>query len=197
MSELLLLSGGIDSICLAAWRRPQLCLTVDYGQKAAEAEIAAASEVCAALALKHKVIRAPIPSLGCGDLVGGAASTASENTEFWPFRNQLLVTLGAMASMIHSCRRIVIGTVKSDSRHKDGTVDFVKRISDLLAMQEGELSLEAPAISLTTDELVQCSKVSASILGWAHSCHTANLACGQCRGCEKHSIAMRRLGWNR
>lgn len=39
---------------------------------------------------------------------------------------------------------------------------------------------------MTTAELVRHSGVPREILAWAHSCHTGNLACGQCRGCVKH-----------
>ena len=33
----LLLSGGMDSIALAFWKRPEIAITIDYGQRAAEA----------------------------------------------------------------------------------------------------------------------------------------------------------------
>ena len=38
------LSGGMDSICLAWWKRPESAITIDYGQLAASAEIAAAAQ---------------------------------------------------------------------------------------------------------------------------------------------------------
>jgi hypothetical protein len=39
LSEVLLLSGGIDSSALAAWRRPTQTLVIDYGQISAPGEI--------------------------------------------------------------------------------------------------------------------------------------------------------------
>ena len=45
MSAVLLLSGGMDSTALAAWKRPSACVTVDYGQQAAAAELKAATLV--------------------------------------------------------------------------------------------------------------------------------------------------------
>jgi len=197
MSELLLLSGGIDSISLAAWRHPKICLTVDYGQRPAKAEIAAASEVCRALGLVHHIIRIPLGEIGCGVLAGALPSTASPNPEFWPFRNQLLITVGAMFAMKHSLARVLIGTVKSDQRHADGRATFVAQMTELLALQEGNIALEAPAIGLTSAQLVEMSTISPAVLGWAHSCHTSNIACGHCPGCNKHSETMQALGWNR
>jgi len=46
MSDLLLLSGGIDSVAIAAWKRPEICLTIDYGQRSARAEIRSSMQVC-------------------------------------------------------------------------------------------------------------------------------------------------------
>ena len=89
---------------------------------------------------------------------------------------------------------LLIATVKSDSNYRDGTVDFIQAISSLLALQEGGLQVSAPAIDLTTAELVRQSQVPFELLAWAHSCHCGNLACGDCRGCYKHQLAMEALG---
>ena len=35
----ILLSGGMDSIALAYWKKPAHSITIDYGQKAANAEM--------------------------------------------------------------------------------------------------------------------------------------------------------------
>jgi 7-cyano-7-deazaguanine synthase len=197
MSELLLLSGGIDSIAIAAWRRPKICMTVDYGQKPASAEIAASQQVCLDLRLEHMVLSAPIPSLGMGDMAGIQASPHSANSEFWPFRNQYLITLAGAMALKHGCATVSVGTVVTDSRHRDGTPQFLTMIAELMMMQEGEVSVVAPAQTFTSAELVRQSGVSLAVLGWAHSCHVGNLACGQCRGCQKHSEVMAELGIER
>jgi len=197
MSEVLLLSGGIDSIALAAWLRPRFCLTIDYGQIPAAAEIAAASAVCSSLGLTHGIVRAPIRELGCGTLAGFPQSSVSSHTEFWPFRNQFLVTLAAMAAIRGSCSTVLIGTVVSDKRHADGDKTFVKSLNALLQLQEGAVALRAPAISMSTVDLVRKSKIDLSVLAWAHSCHISNVACGYCTGCTKHSAVMEAIGLNR
>lgn len=196
MSELLLLSGGIDSIAIAAWCRPACCLTIDYGQRPAPAEIDSAAEVCRRLGLVHDVVRVPVGQLGSGVLAGQPASELSPHEEFWPFRNQFLLTVGAMYAASRSLQRVLIGTVRNDSRHADGSIAFVTQIAQLVARQEGHITILAPAIELTTVELVKISKVDQAILGWAHSCHTSVVACGHCPGCNKYSETMRDLGWN-
>ncbi|MFL6438140.1 MAG: 7-cyano-7-deazaguanine synthase [Terriglobales bacterium] len=197
MSELLLLSGGVDSIAMAAWRRPAVCLTVDYGQIPAEAEIDAANVVCATLDLRHDVVRLPLRNLGSGLLAGETMSPLSDNDEFWPFRNQLLITIGAMRAARESISAVVIGTVRNDSRHSDGRPAFLSSMARLLEMQEGALTLMAPAAQMDTSELIRASGVPLGVLGWAHSCHRSKLACGDCPGCYKHSDMMQRLGLNR
>ena len=45
----LLLSGGMDSTSIAWWKRPDVAISVDYGQRAAAAELEAAGAVCRAI----------------------------------------------------------------------------------------------------------------------------------------------------
>lgn len=195
MSELLLLSGGIDSIALAAWKRPSVCLTIDYGQAAAKAELQASAQICRDLGLRHMVFDAAIQGLGSGRMAGESQSPYSQHSEFWPFRNQYLVTIAGMAALKSGCTTILLGTVVTDQRHKDGSPLFLHHLRQTILLQEGELNLEAPGAELTSEELVRRSGVSPSVLAWAHSCHTACLACGDCPGCYKHSGVMATLGW--
>ena len=197
MSSVLLMSGGIDSTCLAFWLRPALCITVDYGQRAAKAEIAASENVCSALGLNQRSIKVDISALGSGNMVGDADSPHSPNTEFWPFRNQFLVTLAAMIAIQQRHLTVLIGSVSSDTRHADGKSAFRSAFNELLAQQEGSIRVEAPAGDMTTRELITASDIPMDVLGWAHSCHTGNLACGRCPGCNKHSLTMQSLGVSR
>lgn len=90
---------------------------------------------------------------------------------------------------------LYIGTVRSDGQnHADGTLQFVNRMDELMALQEGGLRVSAPAIELSTAELVQQARVPPSFLSWAHSCHKANIACGDCRGCNKYRSTYVELG---
>lgn len=192
----LLLSGGMDSVSIAWWKRPDIAITVDYGQRPAEAEIAAAGAVCEALAIPHKVVRADCSSLGSGDMAGRPPLDISPVPEWWPFRNQLILTLAGIASVTIGVTHLMIGTVASDSVHCDGKAKFVEAMSGVMSLQESGITVSAPAIELTAIELVKTSGVRREVLGWAHSCHVANYACGQCRGCVKHYETWEALGWH-
>lgn len=194
MKTALLLSGGMDSIAIAYWKKPELAITVAYGQCAEQAEIRAAAAVCEALGIEHHIIESNLRALGSGDMAGGAASALAPVSEWWPFRNQMLVTLAAMKAVALNVSRLLIGTLRTDGVHADGTPKFLAAVNAVLACQEGAIALEAPAIELSGAELIKASGVPADVLAWAHSCHVANEACGLCRGCAKHYQVLEELG---
>ncbi|WP_299555871.1 7-cyano-7-deazaguanine synthase [uncultured Tateyamaria sp.] len=182
----LLLSGGMDSIAVAYWKRPEIAITINYGQKAAEAEIAAAAQVATELNLRHEILKIDCTSIGSGDMAGTDPLERAPVPEWWPFRNQLLVTFAAARGMSLGVTEIMTGSVASDKSHADGRPEFYHALDRLVALQEGEIKVSAPALSMSTAELVRIAKVPRSLLAWSHSCHTGNLACGGCRGCLKH-----------
>ena len=186
----LLLSGGMDSVCIAWWKRPDYGITIDYGQKPAPGELRAASAVCQTIGIEHIVVRADISALGSGDLVGSTPSDDAPASEWWPYRNQFLMTLAAMKCHQLSVNVLMIGALKTDGFHADGTIEFIEQMDALFALQEGSLSIAAPAIGLTASELVQASNVSPEVISWSHSCHVSEVACGFCRGCHKHFETM-------
>ncbi|WP_065331815.1 7-cyano-7-deazaguanine synthase [Tritonibacter mobilis] len=182
----LLLSGGMDSIAVAFWQRPEIAITIDYGQRAAEAEIAAASQVAKEIGMQHEVITIDCRAIGSGDMAGNDALGVAPVPEWWPFRNQLLVTFAAARGIVLGVTEVMTGSVSSDGTHADGRPEFYDAMDRVTAVQEGGIRISAPALTMTTAELVRHSGVPREILAWAHSCHTGNLACGQCRGCVKH-----------
>jgi 7-cyano-7-deazaguanine synthase len=188
-----LLSGGIDSIALACWQRPELAITINYGQRAAATELATATEVARSLGIVHEVLRVDCSSLGSGDMSGRAVSPHAPVPEWWPFRNQLLLTLAGMHAIAIGVDELMLGSVASDGSHADGRLEFYKRIGSLMAMQEGAIRVTAPAIEMSTVELVRRSGAPRELIAWAHSCHTGPLACGACRGCIKHYDVMKDL----
>ena len=191
----LLLSGGMDSIALAWSLRPRRCITIDYGQLPAAGEIRAAEAVCRSIGLEHEILSIDCRALGSGQMSGLAPLPVAPIPEWWPFRNQLLVTLAAAHAVKWGPTTLVIGTVESDSCHADGSQLFVDAMCKVLELQEGAISLTAPAIRESSAVLCRRAAVPHSILAWAHSCHVSEYACGICRGCVKHRITMDELGF--
>ncbi|EOZ4757264.1 7-cyano-7-deazaguanine synthase, partial [Pseudomonas aeruginosa] len=149
-------------------------------------EISASTTLCKQLGIEHHVISIDCRVVGSGDMAGGEADAHAPASDWWPYRNQMLVTLAAMKAISLGVKKLYLGTVKSDGSHRDGTPEFIAAINQLMVIQEGEMTVEAPAIELSTTELVRTSGVPSSMLAWAHSCHKSNVPCGNCRGCFKY-----------
>jgi 7-cyano-7-deazaguanine synthase len=190
----LLFSGGMDSTALAWALRPELTITIDYGQLAAPGELRAATSVCEALNLRQRVVRVDCRALGSGDMAGRAPSAVAPVSEWWPYRNQLLITLAAAVALQEGLASLVLGVVVSDACHADGRMEFFEDMRRVLRGQEGALELEVPAICESSAILCRRVGVPFDILAWAHSCHVSEYACGRCRGCNKHRETMRELG---
>jgi len=194
IARALLLSGGMDSTALAWGIRPELAITIDYGQRAARGEIRAASTVCEVLGLRHRVVQVDCRALGSGDMAGTAPSEFAPVSEWWPFRNQLLITLASAVAIEERINIISLGVVSSDGSHADGRLEFLEAMKRVLSVQEGKLELEFPALHESTSVLCQRVGIPFEVLAWAHSCHISEYACGRCRGCNKHRETMRELG---
>ena len=191
----ILLSGGMDSIALAFWKKPDLAITIDYGQVSAEGEIRAARKVCQELGLAHEILRIDCRCIGSGELAKTSPLSIAPADEWWPFRNQLLITFAAARLVGKGFGRLMLGTVKTDNEYADGRKEFYSAMDALLFIQEGTLHVTAPAIDMTTVELIKESGISGDILSWAHSCTRNKFACGRCRSCVKHREAMKILDW--
>ncbi|RYE15577.1 MAG: 7-cyano-7-deazaguanine synthase, partial [Sphingobacteriaceae bacterium] len=129
----ILLSGGIDSIALTYWKKPDVAITVNYGQAPAETEIRTSATIAKALNIPHYIVTADCSKLGSGDLLNQAALSVSPSSEWWPYRNQLLVTLACMKGIALGIGELMLASVKSDGFHKDGTAQFYKLMSQLSA----------------------------------------------------------------
>jgi 7-cyano-7-deazaguanine synthase in queuosine biosynthesis len=89
MKAMLLLSGGIDSLALAAWLRPSHALTVDYGQKAAGKEKEVASYVSHQLGMEHMIVTADwvpwrVHSRWLARQVQSGGRFATSSSSHWP-----------------------------------------------------------------------------------------------------------------
>lgn len=193
MSKAILLSGGLDSIALAYWKRPQFAFTINYGQGPALAEIQASRITCEVLNIKHVIIDVDCSELGSGDLLKKNAIDIAPSSEWWPYRNQLLVTFASMKAISLGIEELMVGSVLSDKFHKDGTAGFYSLLNNLISYQEGGINITAPAIAFSSVDLIVKSGITSDILFNAHSCHKGNIPCSHCRGCYKYIEVIQQL----
>lgn len=195
MRDLLLLSGGVDSACLAAWHRPTAAVVIDYGQLSAKGEHAAAHAIGESLGIDVFDLAIDCRSIGGGLLADGKPLSDAPSPEWWPFRNQLIVTLAASFAIRRGFETVVVGTVASDGeRHVDGTKYFYESLDQLVASQERGVRVVTPAIGMSTDQLLAAAGIGDDLLILTHSCHVADVACGTCPGCEKRWHVLARAG---
>lgn len=194
LKRAILLSGGVDSICLAYKIKPDFAYTIDYGQTVAEREIYVSKFICKELGISHRIIKVDCRNLGTGTLANAMNLDISPSEEWWPFRNQLLITLAAMQGIKDCISELYLASVKSDSFHKDGTFEFYNLSNKLLSFQEGNIKVICPTLDYYTHELVKNYNVPLELVSIAHSCHISNLACGKCSGCLKQLRVRHEIG---
>lgn len=191
MGTVLLLSGGLDSAALALMIRPALTVFVDYGQKPRHAESRAAGAVAAHLSLPFITVRLPLADLGGGLMHDDEPMPNAPSPEWWPFRNQFLATAGAAVAVRHGLGEVALASVRGDGeRHVDGSLHFYTQLNTLMQMQEGGVRVIAPAIHMSTLELLREVRAERSLIGWTVSCHRANDPCGECPGCWKRELVL-------
>jgi 7-cyano-7-deazaguanine synthase len=165
-------------------------LTIDYGQLPAAGEIRAARAICDLLGIEHHVLAIDCSQLGSGLLAGRSPDPRAPVEEWWPYRNQLLITLAAAWALPRGFEELIVGSVSDDAGHRDGTVEFYDLAHRLVAMQEGGLNVRAPALDRQSSALVRGSELPEGVIGLTHSCHSSDFACGLCPGCLKREAVI-------
>lgn len=179
----LLLSGGVASAAVAAWRRPERCLFIDYGQAPASAARSASLAIASYLGLHWAEL-----ALDARALDRGAGAT-----ERWPYRNQLLITAAAAWVQPGEERLILVGSVREeDGFRPDASHLFFRRIDQLLRLQPGGLRVGVPALGMSLAELVGVSGMGPELLDLTYACEVADAACGRCRGCRSRDALFAR-----
>ena len=192
--RLMLLSGGLDSAAVAAIEGPTRALFIDYGQVPAEAEWAAAQAVARHLALDVERLCVDVSSVGSGHLADTPPMPGAPTPEWFPFRNQFLVTIAAAHAAKHGLGAVLLGVVAGDGdRHSDGTARFVSTLDLLVRDQEGHVRVLAPQITAPARELLVRSNLPQEVLRQTHSCHASNDPCGECPGCRRRDENLTRV----
>jgi 7-cyano-7-deazaguanine synthase len=172
-----LLSGGVDSACLLA-----LCtqegqhadaLFVEYGQRAAEKERAAATAVAEAFGAGLRHARVSIGPIVEGEIPG---------------RNALLVHI-ALATAGPAPASIMLG-IHAGTPYRDCTPAFVEAMQvSLDAHRDGTLQLAAPFVTWSKAEVYAYARVMAVPLELTYSCEAGTAPpCGTCPSCRDREL---------
>jgi 7-cyano-7-deazaguanine synthase len=201
----LLLSGGIDSIVLYYWLQEKkysvFPIHIDYGQVTAAGEIKAIKSILGEEET-NKILFLDIPNvkyLGVGSLVGqfpksGYSQGEWFETEFFPNRNMILISLAAAYAYKYKIGKIAIG-VTGISSYKDTRKSFINSISTTLSESLGKFDLITPFVDLDRQFIIdEAIKMSVPIEK-TFSCNAlGDRHCLLCTSCLDRLHVLNKLG---
>lgn len=212
--SLILLSGGLDSSANLAFAvyfdEPVLALTIDYGQRAAIAEIAAAKKIAAYYGIEHQVFdlkwlgalggsalttsTIAVPEIASTKLDDLATAKESAKQVWVPNRNGLFINVAAAIAESKKIQQVVVGF------NKEEAITFPDNSSQFLGVATLSLKYSTSngvKVACYTDmmdktEIVQAlrnlEKPFPFELVW--SCyHQGEKMCGKCESCQRYMRA--------
>ena len=209
-NAVVLLSGGMDSATVLAMARAQgftcYALSVDYGQRH-HAELAAAQRVAKLLgAHEHRVVKIDLTVFGGSALTDDNIAVPQRPTQgipltYVPARNTIMLSLALAWAEVLQAQDIFIGVNAVDySGYPDcrpAYIEAYQRMANLAtkaAVEGHPLTVHAPLLSLTKEEIVQQGNALGVDFAQTVSCYQADesgRACGVCDACR-----LRRAGFS-
>ncbi|MCD4768477.1 MAG: 7-cyano-7-deazaguanine synthase QueC [Methanosarcinales archaeon] len=210
-----LLSSGLDST--VAFKQALdtfgsvICLTFDYGQRAATIEIGNAAAICSKYGCEHHVILLPwyrnfggaltgikeLPTPSANDLDNLERSEESARSVWVPARNMVFLSIAAAFAEERGLKHIVVGfDAEEGATFPDNTPEFIELFDR--AMEYGTMNhptIFAPLAGLDKDEIVRLGLKIQAPLEYSWSCYTAGpLPCGVCESCMRRKRAFLSVG---
>lgn len=194
----ILMSGGLDSVVAVGFPQDKyeidLALTFDYGQKALNEEIVAASNICEYYKIKHKIIKLDwLKEITKSSLVSGESiptenlGTSQSAKSVWvPNRNGLFLNIAAAYADSYGYDYIIFGANKDEgATFPDNTEEF--RVQMTKVFETSTLSkpkVIAPLINYTKDDIVKIAIENNVPLSLIWSCYgSGEYHCGVCESC--------------
>jgi 7-cyano-7-deazaguanine synthase len=212
-----LLSGGLDStVAFVAARsaggKALVALTADYGQVAAEREIAASRRIAAAQSVPHRVVDLSfLRSLASGNPLvdpaarlpeptekeieaGGEATRLSAAAVWVPNRNGLLVAVAAAFAESLGAGRVITGFNREEAEtFPDNSRAFLDAATaSLLLSTRNGVRVESPTADLDKAAIVKLGRSQGAPLEHVWSCYRSLPSpCGRCESCGRFRRALR------
>ena len=159
MKTVLLLSGGLDSGSLLFWAKAKkfqiFPLFVNYGQPSYHGEWLAVKNLLKSLDLPP--IR-PVNVSSIGQLGYDALKKERLHieTQYYPSRNTLLLTLASILAYKNGANNILIGLVKDTAQvFADCSEQYVQKINFLLKLEHPKMEVRAPFITISKLDAVK------------------------------------------
>ena len=216
--SIVLLSGGLDSA--VAFKKSVdtsdvvLCLTFDYGQRAAAKETKAAAEMSSLYGVRHELIKLPwlkeicqtalvcsdkqIPELSTDELDGTGGKTEQSAKSVWvPNRNGIFINIAASYCEALHADNIVTGfNIEEAATFPDNSPEFIEAINSSLSYSTlDKVKLLSPTASLNKKEIVKLGMEINAPLELLWSCYKGGeKMCGACESCMRLKRALQDAG---
>lgn len=217
MKSVVLLSGGLDSaVCLAFARTEtavELALTFNYGQRSAEKEIAAASQLAGYYNIRHRVIELPwlaeithtalvckeqaLPEPVQAELDNLDLGNQSAAAVWVPNRNGLFVNIAACFAESMDCHLVVAGFNREEAAtFPDNTPEFAMAVSAAMAYSTAnQVRVVSYTGRLDKAEIVSLGNRLGVPWEYVWSCYRGEpRMCGRCESCRRLIRAFKSAG---
>ena len=215
MKAVVLLSSGLDSAVAfkEAYDRCEevLCLTFDYGQRAAGKEREFAGKICHRFKVRHVIIDLPwyhdfhgaltdggeIPTLKSPDLDNKDVTEKTAEQVWVPARNVVFLSIGAAFAENYGFDLITTGfDAEEAATFPDNTSGFVDSFNRMLTA--GTLKhpeVYVPLISMNKKGIVLRGLEIGAPLELSWSCYAGgDIPCGVCESCMRRARAFDAAG---
>jgi 7-cyano-7-deazaguanine synthase len=215
--SVVLLSGGLDSVVNAAIaarkNRPVLCLTFNYGQKAARQEVQAAEDVSQELGAEHLVVRLPwlshitktalvnakiqVPR-PAPEALRGQEAEASAKAVWVPNRNGVFVNIAAAFAEARGLANVVAGfNAEEGTTFPDNSPEFTEAANRALALSTlSEVRLVSYTAALDKAGIVSLGMQVGAPLHFSWSCYLGGeRLCWACESCSRLRAGLEKAGY--
>ena len=208
-------SGGLDcTVATSVFDREYEihAITFNYGQKAFRQELKASRRICEKMGWSHEVIDLPwlaaisnsslntdedIPEVSENDLDDIDKSSETASNVWVPARNTVFTSIALSYAESIGAEIIIIGWNNEEGlTFPDNSEEFLNEFNELIKVgSPDKIRIEAPAINLNKEELVELGVKVGAPMKLSYSCYKGeDEPCGVCESCVRRNRAFKKVG---
>ena len=208
------LSGGLDctvATCVFDEEYEIHAITFDYGQKAVKQEINASKSICEKMGWTHEVIDLPwlsnistsslntdadIPELGEDELDDLDKSSETASNVWVHARNTVFTSIALSYAESIGAEIIIVGwNGEEGATFPDNSKQYMEKFNELIDVgSPDKIRIEAPAIDLNKEEIVELGIEVGAPMELSYSCYKGDdKPCGVCESCVRRKRAFKKL----
>ncbi|WP_458455550.1 7-cyano-7-deazaguanine synthase QueC [Methanobrevibacter sp.] len=210
-----LLSGGLDcTVATSVYDKEYeiYAITFNYGQKSFKRELQASKEICDKMNWNHEVIELPwlsqisdsslttsdeIPEPEEKDLDNIKKSEESAKSVWVPARNTVFTSIALSYAESMDAEIIIVGwNCEEGATFPDNSKEYLEKFNELIRVgSPNKIKIEAPAINLNKEEIVELGIKFGAPMELSYSCYKGeDKQCGVCESCMRRKRAFKNLG---